>query len=374
MGVTSVGPLRQLWFQGKDGQHLQTEVVLRDGQVDLRRSLRRTPYLNFMAAQLRSADVKEVLVCGLGGGLLPHVLSSWGIQVLALERSGEVLDLARRFFGLAPAVTPLEIQKISVEDFEPRHSAFDACVLDIFEGHTEAVPAFTRSKDFLSSLKRALRPGGRVLQNAIDAVEGPWRLSTRPQPSRSRHGEAVRCTARVRHGAPAGPLRPVTYQRRNEDFGWAVVAKVQELQRLKSQLSSDDPRTDAAFFARQKQEAEDAQKQKQADLTHQRAELKAAEQSAPQPLIQRKIFHLFRHAGTGPTFHYEPLSCELTRRSVHICLHVWPHFVHIIDNKDFANPCDCWKPCWRCQPYHFVFGQLRRHHFVVIEAPKAKTE
>ncbi|CAK9045301.1 unnamed protein product [Durusdinium trenchii] len=109
--VTSVGPLRQLWFQGKDGQHLQTEVVLRDGQVDLRRSLRRTPYLNFMAAQLRSADVKEVLVCGLGGGLLPHVLSSWGIQVLALERSGEVLDLARRFFGLAPAVTPLEIQK-----------------------------------------------------------------------------------------------------------------------------------------------------------------------------------------------------------------------------------------------------------------------
>ncbi|CAK9062226.1 unnamed protein product [Durusdinium trenchii] len=47
--VTSVGPLRQLWFQGKDGQHLQTEVVLRDGQVDLRRSLRRTPYLNFMA-------------------------------------------------------------------------------------------------------------------------------------------------------------------------------------------------------------------------------------------------------------------------------------------------------------------------------------
>ncbi|CAK9044799.1 unnamed protein product [Durusdinium trenchii] len=288
-------------------------------------------------------------VCGLGGGLLPHVLSSWGIQVLALERSGEVLDLARRFFGLAPAVTPLEIQKISVEDFEPRHSAFDACVLDIFEGHTEAVPAFTRSKDFLSSLKRALRPGGRVLQNAIDAVEGPWRLSTRPQPSRSRHGEAVRCTARVRHGAPAGPLRPVTYQRRNEDLQllkeayrearsvpflrplkhqrqvdalaaeirqlkateWAVVAKVQELQRLKSQLSSDDPRTDAAFFARQKQEAEDAQKQKQADLTHQRAELKVLIRDAWQSgdLLRLAL-------GTGPTFHYEPLSCELTRRSV----------------------------------------------------------
>ncbi|CAJ1397713.1 unnamed protein product [Effrenium voratum] len=85
-----------------------------------------------------------------------------------------------------------------------------------------------------------------------------------------------------------------------------VLEKVQRLQSLKSQLASDDPRTDQAFFARQKEEVDAAQKRKQAEAASQRAELKAAEEQAPQPLIQRKIFHLFQHAGSGPTFHYEP--------------------------------------------------------------------
>lgn len=46
-------------------------------------------------------------------------------------------------------------------DSIPRHSAFDACVLDIFEGHTEAVPAFTRRGREATSSRR--EPSGPIL-------------------------------------------------------------------------------------------------------------------------------------------------------------------------------------------------------------------
>mmetsp|Transcript_70774 Transcript_70774/g.124867 ORF Transcript_70774/g.124867 Transcript_70774/m.124867 type:complete len:411 (-) Transcript_70774:29-1261(-) len=85
-----------------------------------------------------------------------------------------------------------------------------------------------------------------------------------------------------------------------------VVKKVELLLQLKSQLSSDDPAGDEAFFARQRQEKEEAQRRKQADLEEQSKALQAEQEKAPQPLIQRKIFHLFQHAGSGASFCYMP--------------------------------------------------------------------
>lgn len=92
----------------------------------------------------------------------------------------------------------------------------------------------------------------------------------------------------------------------SNDINKMVAEKVQRLQSLKSQLASDDPRKDEAFFARQKKEAEEAQKRKQEQTAQQNNALQEEENRAPQPLIQRKIFHLFAHVGTGPTFHYKP--------------------------------------------------------------------
>ncbi|CAE8673519.1 unnamed protein product, partial [Polarella glacialis] len=88
----------------------------------------------------------------------------------------------------------------------------------------------------------------------------------------------------------------------------AVLDKVSELQKLKEALAGDDPNRDEAFFSRQKAEREEAQKQKQADSEAQQIQMKAQEEALGSrlPLIQRKIFHLFHHVGSGPTFHYEP--------------------------------------------------------------------
>lgn len=85
-----------------------------------------------------------------------------------------------------------------------------------------------------------------------------------------------------------------------------VLAKVAKLRELKSQLAGDDPARDEAILARQRAEREALRKKQQALAEEQRKALKVEEQRAQRPLVQRKIFHLFHHAGSGDSFHYEP--------------------------------------------------------------------
>jgi len=85
-----------------------------------------------------------------------------------------------------------------------------------------------------------------------------------------------------------------------------VTAKVAALKDLKSTLAHDDPSRDEAFFARQQAEKEEADRREQALAKSQREELSAVEAKVRRPLVQRKIFHLFQFAGSGPNFHYEP--------------------------------------------------------------------
>lgn len=86
----------------------------------------------------------------------------------------------------------------------------------------------------------------------------------------------------------------------------SVLFNVAELRNLKEQLDSGDPSRDEAYFARQQAEKEDARRQHQSKAEAQRQLLKAADALAAKPLVQRKIYHLFHHKGSGPEFHYEP--------------------------------------------------------------------
>jgi multidrug efflux pump subunit AcrA (membrane-fusion protein) len=86
----------------------------------------------------------------------------------------------------------------------------------------------------------------------------------------------------------------------------AVLSKVSALQALKKNLASDDPSRDEAILARLEEERRQRHRQQQADAADQQRELQAAEKAAKKPLVQRKIFHLFCHAGSGDTFCYEP--------------------------------------------------------------------
>mmetsp|Transcript_62717 Transcript_62717/g.149622 ORF Transcript_62717/g.149622 Transcript_62717/m.149622 type:complete len:420 (-) Transcript_62717:56-1315(-) len=95
----------------------------------------------------------------------------------------------------------------------------------------------------------------------------------------------------------------------------AVLDLVAELAELKKGLAEGDSLTDEAFFAQQRQEKEAQDRQRKQQMEEERALLQAAQQTTVVPLVQRKIFHLFRFAGNGPNFHYEPparLNAEQT--------------------------------------------------------------
>lgn len=85
-----------------------------------------------------------------------------------------------------------------------------------------------------------------------------------------------------------------------------VLAKLDELQAAKSQLDAGDAATDEAFFSRQREGREKAKAELRAAASAEAAELKAQEQLAPRPVVQRKIFHLFQYSGSGDSFQYEP--------------------------------------------------------------------
>ncbi|CAL1128713.1 unnamed protein product [Cladocopium goreaui] len=223
VGVSGIGHKRQLWFQEeRGGRLLQTEVVIADGTLHLEHSLRQTPYLNFMFKKLRGYGEPSgcrVLVLGVGGGLLPQALVKSGCKVIAVESSEVVLSLARKFMGLQAETLELHscdaasFVRSLAERLSPDSQRFDACAIDIFQGHTSAVPAFTRSQSFLQDLKQILRPGALLLQNAVDATSS---LKCSRSGASGESGAHVRCTARVRQAAPMGPLKPVTYVRHNE--------------------------------------------------------------------------------------------------------------------------------------------------------------
>ncbi|CAE7566004.1 unnamed protein product [Symbiodinium sp. CCMP2592] len=176
-----------------------------------------------MAVELRAEEnLRRVLALGLGGGLLPAALGNSGVQVLAVEHSSSVRDLAKRFFGVECA--GLEIVTEDALAFVEGGGGcgkglFDGCVVDIFEGCTSSTPAFTRSPAFLRSLKELLMPGAPVLQNVIDSAGDFLQTERRHRRFGALgNGKTVRCTCWARNAAPLGPLRPVTYRRQTEEL------------------------------------------------------------------------------------------------------------------------------------------------------------
>lgn len=143
-------------------------------------------------------------------------LSTAGAQVSVVEQSALVCDLASRFFAV-PADGSLGVHLGDAEEFvrdrAPALGPFDGCAIDVFQAHSYRLPGFVLSGAFHAALRAALRPGARVVQNALahgGHVEG---VAGGP---RAPPGELGRCLVRRRGAAPSGPLWPGVFLRRNE--------------------------------------------------------------------------------------------------------------------------------------------------------------
>lgn len=170
--VREKGSLRSLFFvDAKGREQCQSVVDLEDPgtlQLDYTRSL--------FASLLVRHPQERVLILGLGGGgmvrFLRHHFPETTVE--AVEIDPVVADLARRHFG----VTPDARTRIHVADaFEFVHgtpASFDAIYLDAFlrapeESGLEEKTRRLKTREFLSTLKACLRPGGLVAFNLIAA-------------------------------------------------------------------------------------------------------------------------------------------------------------------------------------------------------------
>ncbi len=118
-------------------------------------------------------ELKSVLILGLGGGTMAHLISEAypGVAIVSVDIDPVMVDIARKYFG----VDDIPNHKIIVEDamrvvvepekFEMKPVSFDALIVDIYVG--EKYPDLGKSGNFVAAVKRLVRGGGAVIFNRI---------------------------------------------------------------------------------------------------------------------------------------------------------------------------------------------------------------
>ncbi|MCW5604711.1 MAG: fused MFS/spermidine synthase [Burkholderiales bacterium] len=119
------------------------------------------------------AEPRRILVVGLGGGTLPAFLRRYypDAEIDAVDVDPEVAFVAKEYFGFRED----ERMHIHVADgrrfVEEVRRPYDVIFLDAFGA--EAVPVHLTTAEFLSAVRRALRPDGVVVGNIWSSAANP---------------------------------------------------------------------------------------------------------------------------------------------------------------------------------------------------------
>ena len=115
----------------------------------------------------------SVLLLGFGAGSAAQVLRremAFGCPLVGVDGDPAMLSIARDHFGWAPG-PDLELHCADAAvHLASEQRSFDLLLVDLFieDRHSDLLD----SKDFLSSLKQRLTPGGLVLVNTVDHGPG----------------------------------------------------------------------------------------------------------------------------------------------------------------------------------------------------------
>lgn len=135
-------------------------------------------YMRTMFEQMSASCSDEsarVLMLGLGGGELSlHLLHHCpGMNIDAVELNGDVISLARSYFGVGESERKFE-GRLTIEQADALSAAkeraqaagegYDFVLVDCFSGGGE-VPESCRSRELAKTVKQILKPGGEMLQN-----------------------------------------------------------------------------------------------------------------------------------------------------------------------------------------------------------------
>ena len=152
--------LREMWFQGNGKFYLQTRIDL-DCPDDLALIYTRLFLVSFMW----NPNPSRILMIGLGGGVLPRLLSAVypDVEIEVVEMDPRVTELARRYFDFK------ENPRLKVFEDDGRafvkqcSQKYDMVYLDAFKGGS--VPYHIKTVEFYREVARVLTEEGILVTN-----------------------------------------------------------------------------------------------------------------------------------------------------------------------------------------------------------------
>lgn len=117
-----------------------------------------------------SPDVHTVLVLGVGGGTVIHLLHALypDAEITGVDIDGKMIDIGKKYFGLGN-MKNLVLMESDANEFARSAAAkkkqWDMVVVDLFIG--AAIPAFVGEEDFIRTLERIIAPKGMGIINYL---------------------------------------------------------------------------------------------------------------------------------------------------------------------------------------------------------------
>lgn len=159
--VVDKGPLRFLLIDGG----MQSGIDTRNGLCALE-----YPYVIETLAYRLRPEGSRALVIGLGAGIIPDAMASWGVTSDIVEIDPKIVAVAREHFGFDPSDHAIHVGdgRRLIEETSER---YDYVILDAFAG--EMVPVHLLSREAFESARAAMEPGGILILNYVGYREGP---------------------------------------------------------------------------------------------------------------------------------------------------------------------------------------------------------
>ena len=163
--VTDIGDVRELHFDNSNQGAIYKSRPLVSAY----------PYAEFLGlGRVFVANPADVLVIGLGGGVVPHqfLADLPPVRVDCAEIDPEVVDVAKRFFFFPSSHPRLRVAAEDGRRFLTRSDRrYDIIIVDAF--YKDSVPFHMVTKEFYALVRQKLTARGVVVVNMIGTVRGP---------------------------------------------------------------------------------------------------------------------------------------------------------------------------------------------------------
>ncbi len=121
----------------------------------------------------RFPKVEKVLVLGMGGGTIAHLLSRNypGVEITSVEYDEEMVDIAKKYFNVDSIPNHKIVRDdalrvvVEPEEYDIALGGFDVLIVDVLNG--DKYPDLGRTGNFIAAVKRLVRTGGMLVFSRI---------------------------------------------------------------------------------------------------------------------------------------------------------------------------------------------------------------